>query len=247
MSDLESATKGANIIPFLYYDLIARILPGTFLVLALLVAYGAFSADGFLTFNKLLTANATSIVIVSLVVLCSGYCTGMLIASTFGQLVKTPITRRVWKRVSPDYANVIKSFCDCFNVIVPKGKNGDLALNNFAPGHIDRIVIGMHDHLRNTNVLAGSLLPKLRAEFGLCSNFAAALFMWLVLSAPANQLVTGSYLPSYKVMVAWCLLMGLFLWAAWYRQKNFLRRQFIFFLRELAKISEQGGGATAVK
>lgn len=219
MPDEDRIAKWASLVPEIYYDLIARVPPGAFLVIAAMRIQGAFSAGKAFDLGNIKWETAAILLIFLLI---TGYVAGVVITAVAHSL-SLLYKGWVWKRSAVPYKEVIENFVDNkfhlgLNIKGWKNLDGD---------DFYRIHRQVQDYLESENDQAKLILPKMRAESALCDNLLASLallFCFVLFRKASGQNLEGWIGSLTIIFLSSCLVF----WAACYRAAQLIRRQFSF-------------------
>jgi len=191
MSDEENPIKSwTGSVPEFFYDLISRVPPGVFLVIAVLVEYEVVKVDQAALFQD----NGALVAFLGLLVLGAGYSIGIFLSAP-GRYASRVYFSRVWKRHSNDNTDLLKRFIELGKINLAKKSD----LTQLTNEEYLTIYRRMHDYLKFHNEHAKRLLPKMSAETSLCNNSAAAFTVWSII-----HLIRSMYLFfSYNVPIQW--------------------------------------------
>src|SRR4030042_2021839 len=108
MSKEELPTKFAQLIPEIYYDLIARIPAGIFFALAIMGCGGLFSSGEIFDFQNIKSLAFPPTVILIILLFGVGYLVGII--TTFLGEFLLPFRFLNWKKICPDYNKEVGYF-----------------------------------------------------------------------------------------------------------------------------------------
>ena len=211
---LKPAEKTAAVVPFIFYDLIARILPGTTLLLVYLWWDGDFDKDAVFEIAKLMNLAAGPAGLLVSMVLGAGYFLGMLVTATVGGLTYMLAGKVTWYFVLRQNG--------------PKGK-----VEKFYQGRTDRPVLNswgadlnsveknLETPKRENVQFAAQILPKMRAETNLFCNLMGGLLIWIGFL----YVIRPQSIDWISVMIALLVL----LWAIRTRYKAYIVRLLSFY------------------
>ncbi len=178
--DEEKVSRLAALVPEVYYDLIARIPAGTFLVAALLVLYRPSLRTIFISGN--VRTGPALILLLFLVV--AGYSVGLLL-SCIGELVIRVYWDRVWRMVTDRYLDLVPKAVaklgmryeavswEEIRALPTRGERRRASQE--AHQQYRRMYRQLHDFLKDADPQAKVVLPKMQAEAALTSNLVAGL------------------------------------------------------------------------
>ncbi len=237
--DEETLAKNASLIPEVYYDFIARVPPGAFVLLALIAIYypGSYAlilGEKFETGSALLLTLAFSV---------ASYTAGLLL-SPLGNWIVSLFWNRIFEETCQKYNDLIPEIEKNLGISCSPGQTqsdtsavspAKISKHMSVPDLHDRIYRQLHEFLKEVDVQARVLLTKMQAEAALCSNLTAGLLLVLI------ALVTRRP-PWFFQALGW-VAVGLVLSVAgaWFRSKRLLERQFSY----LAQLSRPGKKAVA--
>jgi hypothetical protein len=229
--DEEQVTKWANLVPEVYYDLIARVPPGTFVILALAKLYHTSFQDVFAQ------PNTGAAVLFTILLLGSGYSVGVLLGPLGEFIVHRLGWLALWKSVSNNYAKITgqakarfyADYAPFPSTPVPIWKLIQRSrARRLSTEQCQRMYRHIHEYLKGVDAQARVVLPKMQAEAGLCSNLAAGLI--IVACAVAIRHWPDLRNPA----LIWCLLsLCLAAWAARFRTRRLMERHFSYFAANL--------------
>lgn len=169
MSKEDLPTKFAQLIPEIYYDLIARIPAGIFFVLAIIGCGGLFLPGEIFDFRNLSGLDLAPTIILIILLFGAGYLVG--IVTTFLGEFLLPFRSHNWKKICPDHNKEVGYFFGHIkeSIDLPT-KEGNLDYSQFKKSHYDKLDRRMHDFLKKIDIEGKTILPKTLAEVVLCNN-----------------------------------------------------------------------------
>jgi hypothetical protein len=235
MADLDAASNWAAMIPEVYYDLIARLPAGSFLAVCL---YLVLTGKNLGSIHVADLQWADSILLV-LLLLFAGYSLGLLIGP-LGNCVYEWWFPGFWRRSMHSHKHVlsnekIKKQLDCLKNLPEEALSADKLdpKPKQCRKKYGQMYRQMNDYLKVKCHPAGAILPKMQAEADLCSNFAVAGAIALVL------LTLKAYRDFHTwwfvlLNTWWFVLLSLTgiacaLWASRYQTRLLVERLFSFF------------------
>ncbi len=227
----DTAQSWSNLVPEVFYDIISRIPAGAILIMTIL----SLSLNMPLTdpdkgalkiFSALLWAPATIFLILLLV---ASYAVGLMLTA-FGHIHYIIFWRKkLWREASGYYK---------IEAIAPwKEKLEKLASNQCDGDCIDIIDRDIHFWLKSRNPDAKRILPKMRAEAGLAHNGLAACTLAIVFSLVVWKIQGGPIISHGTHLAILALLWILFVVAAPFRSRSYIRTQLTFLVQALKKPS----------
>jgi len=236
--DEKTAINAAGLIPEVYYDLIARVPAGGFVVLALL---GLYHPELYRTVieGKIETGVAVLLVFVFSVL---SYAVGLLL-SPLGNWIVERFWCRIFAEASCKYKDLIpgimKDLAIAYYPLPTKGSSENSS-SELAPEQIStsdqygRIYRQLHEFLKEADPQAKVVLPKMQAEAALCANLTAGLLLVFVASVCRPR--------DMHLALVWTIIgLVLSIWGAWFRNKRLIHRHFSYF----ALFKQGGRKATA--
>lgn len=151
----------AALIPEFYYDLISRIPAGV--ILLSVVGLSTLTQE---EINKLKAwlfgghLNDFPFILIFIVLLCAGYIISIPL-TMFGAIVRASYSRVVWNSITTTYSVELH----------------ELEKRYRSKADESRFFRLIHDELKQNNLQARVLLPKMSAEVSLCDNMTAAFLL----------------------------------------------------------------------
>jgi hypothetical protein len=184
-NSIDVASEGsrwASVVPETFYDLIARVPAGAFLILGGLWSFQLFSSTG--AMNRIEKMNWAPATILLLLMLGASYSLAILLTNV-GALVHRLLNRNLWINIVLSKEQY-KSLIDYFDIQFGFGfqrdeKDKKLQIERLKPTEFAQLDRQMHDFLKSINSEAKLILPKMRAEAALCNHLAAAAILLIVL------------------------------------------------------------------
>jgi len=175
VGDLPDLGKVSSVVPDLYYDLIARVVPGTAFVV--LVIFTCEPSRRFVTgqdFSKTTLSLAT---VLLFVLLGLGYTAGLL-ATSLGGISRRPFIKLTWRVAMCDSSELKRLLADRFGFsLTDRTKVSDCQY----------CYRRMHDYIRSQDTSPRTLvLSKMQAEASLCANLSSSALLLLFLHVGSN-------------------------------------------------------------
>jgi hypothetical protein len=174
-----------QLVPELYYDLIARIPAG--LMFWLLVLVWWFERRGL---PSALKFNEIPIAILFILLLLASYVVAIVI-SPLGGLFGMLQVYATWRYVHRVYGQELTAL---FGLLRPSALDREGNLRQFAELHLrdfEILHLLLHQRLKHVDAQARALLPKIRAEAALCENLATALMLFASIFVWVERRVPG--------------------------------------------------------
>lgn len=206
-----SEKKLSSIVPDLYYDLIARVVPGAAFLTVLCSQSTMFRS---LTREVVTQFSAAAVTSTMFAVVGAGYLLS-LVSSVFGEMVRLLFFPTIWMFISVAYRREL----DVVNEEMGLGvKDGWWV----SPLRLDVIYRKLHVFIRRSENARTVVLSKMQAEAAACTNLLAMSLLLLIATLVRNFLPTAAtaYLSQTGVItIAWlgaliCLFAAL---NRWYR------------------------------
>lgn len=232
MPDAEQVGKWASLVPEIYYDLIARVPPGSLVVATLFVWLHPDPHSALIGLRELGWAPVT---VLSVIAVGAAYACGELVGP-WGDWVSSLYRFRIFRQVSAGHLPLMTFFRQRFGEDVP---DQEPDIKKLSDSEVQRIYQQMHDFLKAANEQAKVLLPKSQAEAALCANLCGFVILFLLFSGAWS--VSHWFFETGAPPVSWRLVLLLLFGAAvavragWFRSRQLIRRQFSF----LALVREQ--------
>jgi hypothetical protein len=175
MGDLPDLGKVNSIVPDLYYDLIARVVPGTaFVVLVILTCEPSRRFVTGQDFSKTTLSLAT---VLLFVLLGLGYTSGLL-ATSLGNMSRCPYTKLTWRVAMCGSSELKRVLAEKFGFsLTDRTKVSDC----------QSCYRRMHDYIRSQDASPRTLvLSKMQAEASLCANLSASALLLFCLHLGSN-------------------------------------------------------------
>lgn len=225
MPDAEQVGKWASLVPEIYYDLIARVPPGSLVVATLFVW---LHPDPNSALNSLRDLGWAATTVLSVVFLGAAYACGELVGP-WGDWVSSFYRFRIFREVSSGQLHLMSYFHDRFGGDIPDQAE---AIGKLSDSEVQRIYQQMHDYLKTTNEQARVLLPKSQAEAALCANLVGFVILFLLFFGAwlvSHWIFEGSTpRVSWKLVALLIFCAGVAVRAGWFRSRQLIRRQFSF-------------------
>jgi hypothetical protein len=213
MAEQTEVGKLPSVIPELYYDLIARVIPG-----AVLLLLGTLPITIHLPIDSLKEMSAGSATLLLVVFLLASYWAGILITplgSLFHELYRYRVFREALRE--EEHKGEIRRFGGALGLNDLSSESSNQDLNT-----VDRV---MHEFLKDRGDQARLILPKMKAEVTLCDNSLVAMLGAgiLVLAFDILQRLKADPLVIELLPIVVGVLLSFL--AAGYRMKRLLVRQ----------------------
>jgi hypothetical protein len=212
--DESSPAKVAALIPEVYYDLIARVPAGTFFLVALLVLYRPTVYKSFAGAR----IETGAVLLLMFIVAIAGYSAGLLL-SALGNLISWLFWDRTFSDANEKYENIVVRIEARLGIDPLQARSSRKKVRN----HNDCIYRRLHEYLKEVDVQAKVVLPKMQAEAALCCNFAAGVL--IVFVASVIELKHVSSLGLLWTAVA----LALSVTGARFRSRRVIERHFSYF------------------
>lgn len=220
MPDQQQSSNWTSMVPEVYYDLISRVPGGTLLLLWLLQRAG-ISID--VTQMKDMDWGPS---VISLVLLLGGgYVVGMLL-TPLGECAFESYRKALWKRRLAGHLGLVTKFNDQQGLGLPKEGNGTVDLKKSTGQELYRLDRHIHDYLKREDEHARVILPKMRAEAGLCNNLTAAWVVFAVCSAALGDISVTFHAVGFWQLSLLALPVLLSGWGGWTRSGSLTERQY---------------------
>jgi hypothetical protein len=227
MPDSQDISKSASLVPEIFYDVIARIPPGTLLALAVisLLKVDLFSSNGGYPLSGPNSINVATATILGILLLMAGYVIGLLLTQIGAGIHHIYI---VW---------FWRSWCnpDDYKAYVAIATNYRVpGLEAEAERHIyECIDRELHEYVKKGNNSASTIIPKMRAEMALCLNLAAGVLIYTICYTFAKS--PGELWKKALLILA---IFSLTISAAIFREHQLLRRT-LAYVGQIKKESER--------
>ena len=266
-SDVVKAGKASMFFPEFYYDLIARVLPGTVLLVGCGFASGLLDLGGVLEALKGLSPTAA--ILFCIPALAGSYVCGILL-TCLQRPIRLSYTPAVWKPFLRDNRELIISQLARLGLQDRKtallralGSQKERGLLRCMKGRheVNREIRSLvwplygalHDYLKTEDAQARFVLPKMNGEAGLCENLAGSLVL-VSLGLIVRFLVAPGDPPHAPVLAVGLLwLFATFCYGAGVvRYRALIQRHFSFWRIQVSRrkpdVGEQKAcGADAVQ
>lgn len=212
----DSIKSLGNVVPEVYFDLIARVPPGAFVVVCLWALYRWKTGSKII----FLEFNAGTATVALILLLGASYSVGLLLGPA-GRLLTERFARHHWNKQCARWG-ISKLLVQEF--LIPGSCNDETDAHITAQQNRELIYRRLQDYLKGVDPQARTLLPKINAEKSFCANAAAAIMLVsLATVGVMGKAVDGTLLLWLLAGVAFCV------WGSWERTRMLIVRHFSYF------------------
>ena len=233
MSDENNNIKLVTLVPEVYYNLIAWVSPGTFLIVVIIWIFHFDKSLEFLTRKEINWAVITGFLIF---LLGAGNIVGILISPLGDWLHRKTYRYCIWKEFSKrkENENLLSYLDKEYNLGGYPDPTKD-CWEDEDKKKIDLFDRLAHDLVKQLDPQAKVIIPKIQAEAALCNNLLAASLILLVILIPliiirvfVNYYCTQQFLDAC-IPLFLCIVLALFSYfAGKHRGKRLISREFSF-------------------
>jgi hypothetical protein len=223
MSDEDKLTKWASLVPEIYYDLIARVPPGTFLVVALMWVLGIFSNNGAFELKDIKDMSWAPTTASLFLLLGTGYVVGIIL-TPLGGIIGRTYWLHLWQKIGPHYNKWIVEFNNLFGADLPIDEDSNIQWHKLKRVHAHRLSRQLQEYVKDKNDQAKLILPKMSAESALCSNTVGGIVI-LQFSLIVRMVQNHEIMTEKLGVLLFITFVGLLsFWASYYRSSRHIHR-----------------------
>jgi hypothetical protein len=214
MSDSDEFPKWASVVPEIYYDLIARVPAGTFLVLSLVFVFQKATPH----LKTVAEMKWEDSLLLLFLTIAAGYSLSLII-SPAGNWVNERFFGHLWRRCQDEYLSMLVQMqssaqLECLADFDPKSRSD---------AQCRKMYRQIHDHLKNVSIQARTVLPKMQAEAALCTNFVVVGVIVLLSMAFLDWTVLWAH---WQLTILSLVGIVCSYWASRYRTRQLIERHF---------------------